>query len=204
MASDQWRTFLRQCLVNRIDVDEFRDLSKLLFFRCQLPESALLGILLESQDATGIKWDPLLPLYIDCLCKTGRVKTSTVLGSLLKHSSIHEKSQSDPKKRKRYSLMTDIKVIQDIMLSVSTGSTPRTVSEAINLFSAVVDWIQAVLAWNNNRVDNGQQDGLMGSPDVMSLFESLGILLAVLSGAGKGLEVLSADSHEGISDIHYK
>lgn len=97
--------------------------------------------------------------------------------------------------------MTDIKVIQDLMLSVSTGSIPRTLTEAINLFTVVVDWIQAVLAWNSNRVDDGQQDGLMGSPDLVSLLESLGILLAVLSGAGKGLEVLSSDSHEGISCV---
>jgi mediator of RNA polymerase II transcription subunit 5 len=33
----------------------------------------------------------------------------------------------------------------------------------------------------------------MGDPDAVSLFESLGILLAALSGTGKGLEVLSSD-----------
>lgn len=158
-------------------------------------------MLLESQAATGIKWDPLLPLYIDCLCKMGRAKASTILGSLLKHSSICEKtpSENQEKKPKRYTLMTDIKVVQDLMLLISTGSIPRTLTEAEKLFAVVIDWIQAVLAWNNNRVDDGQQDGLMGSPDIVSLFESLGILLAVLSGAGKGLEVLSSDSHEGIS-----
>lgn len=201
MASpEQWRTFLRQCLMNRIDVSEFRDLSKLLFTRCPIAEAALLDALLESQDATHSKWDPLLPLYIDVLSKTGRIKASTVLGSLLGHSSIREKppSEDQAKKRKRYTLMTDVKIIQDIMLSVSTGSIPRSLTEAANLLSAVADWIQAFLAWNNSHVDDVQQDGLLSSPDSVSLFESLGILLAVLAGSGKGLEVLSADSHEGI------
>lgn len=201
MASpEQWRTFLRQCLMNRVDVSEFRDLSKLLFTRSPIAEAPLLDALLESQDATGAKWDPLLPIYIDVLSKTGRVKASTVLGSLLRHSSIREKppSEDQAKKRKRYTLMTDVKVLQDIILSVSSGSIPRSLTEAANLLSAVADWIQAVLASNNSRVDDVQQDGLLGSPDSMSLFESLGILLAVLAGSGKGLEVLSADSHEGI------
>lgn len=188
--------------MKRVDVNEFKDLSKLLFSRCPIADASLIDMLLESQAATGIKWDPLLPHYIDCLCKMGRVKASTILGSLLKHSSVCEKPPSEHQtKRRRYTLMTDIKVIQDLMLSVSTGSIPRTLTEAINLFTVVVDWIQAVLAWNSNRVDDGQQDGLMGSPDLVSLLESLGILLAVLSGAGKGLEVLSSDSHEGISCV---
>ena len=39
--------------------------------------------------------------------------------------------------------------------------------------------------------------------DAVSLFESLGILLAALSGTAKGLEVLSADSHEGIALHHW-
>lgn len=184
--------------MKRVDVNEFRNLTKLLYLRCPIAEVPLMDSLLESQAATGIKWDPLLPLYIDCLCKMGRAKASTVLGSLLKHSSIGEKSEPQEKKRKRYTLMTDIKVIQDLMLLISTGNIPRTLVEATNLFTVVVDWIQAVMAWNNNHMDDGQQDGLMGSPDLVSLFESLGILLAVLSATGKGLEVLSSDSHEGI------
>lgn len=198
-STEQWRTFFRQCLTNRVDVNEFRDLSKLLFSRCSIPEATLLDALLESQDGTAIKWDPLLPLYIDVLCKTGRVKVPTVLTSLLKHSSICEKApEIHGKNSKRYTLMTDIKVIQDIMLSASTGNIPRSLTDAVSLLSVVADWIQAVLAWNNSRVDNAQQEGLMNSPDAVSLFESLGILLAVLSGAGKGLEVLTTDSQEGI------
>ena len=95
--------------------------------------------------------------------------------------------------------MTDIRVIQDAMLSVSTGSTPKSLAEAVGIFSAIIDWIQAVVAWHNNHIDPSQQTGgLMSSPDAVSLFESLGILLTALSGTGKGIEVLSSDSHEGI------
>ncbi|KAE8390591.1 mediator complex, subunit Med5 [Aspergillus alliaceus] len=205
-SSEQWETFLHQCLTHRIDAAEFKNLSKLLSQRYPIAEGALLDVLLEIRLATGIKWDPLLPLYIDCLCKTGMVQTSTVLTSLLKYSSIHEKPRSpgsevlqSKKALKCYTLMTDIRVIQDAMLSVSTGSTPKSLSEAVSIFSAIVDWIQVVVAWHNNHIDPSQQTGgLMSSPDAVSVFESLGILLTALSGTGKGIEILSSDSHEAL------
>jgi mediator of RNA polymerase II transcription subunit 5 len=199
----QWRTFFHQCLIHRIDANEFRNLSKLLFQKCPIAENALLDALLQTRSESRVKWDPLLPLYIDWLCRMGRVRTSTVLTSLLKYSSIHDKPQlptSEGKDgSKYYTLMTDIRVIQDAMLSVSTGSTPKTNAEAIAIFFSIIDWIHAVVSWHNSHFDPGQHSsGMMSSPDVVSLFESLGILLAALSGTGKGLEVLSADSHEGI------
>ncbi|PWY86256.1 mediator of RNA polymerase II transcription subunit 5 [Aspergillus heteromorphus CBS 117.55] len=205
-SSEQWGIFLRRCLLHRIDAAEFKSLTRLLLQRCPIAEAPLLDVLLETRLATGIKWDPLLPLYIDCLCKMGLVQTSTVLNCLLKYSSIHDKPQPPgqeavqiKQRQKCYTLMTDIRVVQDAMLSVSTGTTPKTFSEAICIFNAIVDWIQAVVAWHNGHMDASHQTGgLMGSPDAVSLFESLGILLAALSGTGKGLEVLSAVSHEAL------
>ncbi|KAL4921184.1 mediator of RNA polymerase II transcription subunit 5 [Aspergillus aurantiobrunneus] len=203
-ATDQWRTFLQRCLLQRIDAAEFRDLSKLLFQRRPIGDSLLLDILLQTRLSTGVKWDPLLPLYIDCLCKTGRVQISTVLASLLKHSSIHDKPApgtdvaSAKSKSRCYTLMTDIRVIQDAMLSVSTGATAKTLLEVFHAFSAIAEWIQAIVAWHNSLLDADQPVGMMGSSDAVLLFESVGILLAALSGTAKGLEVLSLTSHEGL------
>ncbi|THC92315.1 hypothetical protein EYZ11_008209 [Aspergillus tanneri] len=95
--------------------------------------------------------------------------------------------------------MTDIRVIQDAMLSVSTGHAPKSLTESLGIFSAIVDWIQAVVSWHHNHVDTNQQTGgLISSPDAVSLFESLGILFAALSGTSKGLDVLSSESHEAL------
>lgn len=208
-SAEQWRLFLDQCLKHRIDANDFKSLSNILAARCPVSESVLLDVLCDVRAvgaATGVKWDPLVPVYIDCLCKTERVKISFVLAGLLKRSSILPQSQlqtqssdeSEKSKQQRkngYTLMTDIRVIQDVMLAVSTGnSTPRTTAEAIYIFSAAVDWIQAVVAWHQQHQQTG---GLIGSPDVVSLFESLGILLAALSGTTKGVDVLSSDN-EGI------
>ncbi|CAL5873937.1 uncharacterized protein PFLUO_LOCUS8222 [Penicillium psychrofluorescens] len=169
--------------------------------RSPVDEEELLNMLLESRATTTITWDPLLPLYVDALCKIGHAKPSTALTCLLKHSSILDwGSDAQPKrKRKASTLMTDIKIIQDVMLSISTGNVPKTIAEVTEIYSATVDWIMAVVSWhNNNLVVSQQAGGMMGSPDAVSLFESLGILLAALSGTGKGLEALSSDYQQGL------
>ena len=215
-AEGPWGVFLHECLKRRIDALEFRDLSKLLLSRCPVSEPALLDILLESQAASHAKWDPLLPLYIDSLRRLGKLKPATVLESLLRHSSIlssttsstpaaSEEKNKNKKKLKTNgndstsgTFMRDIKVVQDVVLSVSAGQIPATASEAAGVFLAVAEWILAVVAWHHATLDEAQQTGgFMSSPDAVSLFESLGILLAALSGSAKGLELLSLDHNEG-------
>lgn len=201
--------------MRRVDVLDFKDLSRLLLSRYPISETTLLDVLLASQSLTRMKWDPLLPLYIDCLRKIGKLGAATVLGSLLKHSFVldnkdyggddgdpdkfHKKSMP-PRDRSGFcTFMTDIKVMQDIILSISTGHIPKTSSEAVSIFSVVAEWILAVVAWHNRIADGNQQaDSLNSSPDAISLFESLGILLAALSGSAKGSEALSAGRHDSM------
>lgn len=195
-AREQWKTFFHQCLANRIDIDEFTDLSGLLLGRSPIKENELLDLLLQARADSSITWDPLLPLYVDGLCRVGRVKSSSALAGLLRHSSVRDGAGG--RVDRPSTLMTDIKVVQDVMMFISTGSIPKTVAEASDIYSAIVDWIVAVVAWHHHSVDGSQQTGgLMGSPDAVSLFESLGILLAALSGTNKGLEVLSSDFNQG-------
>lgn len=223
-AQSQWKTFFHRCLLHRIDAAEFRELSKLLFQRYPINDAPLMDALLSTRvAASAVKWDPLLPLYIDSLCKMGHVRISTVLTCLLKCSSLHDKPESgveaapdrgdadanatsasekqkddSASKAKCYTLMTDSRVVQDVMLAISTGATAKMpLLEVINAFSAVADWVQAIVGWHNSLLGAGQPVGMMGTPDGVLLFESVGILFAALAGTAKGLEVLSADTHEG-------
>ncbi|KAL4951104.1 mediator complex, subunit Med5 [Aspergillus filifer] len=226
-STGQWKAFLHRCLLHRIDAGEFKELSKMLFARSPIGEAPLLEALLDSRlsasaSATGkdvmVKWDPLVPIYIDVLVKMGKVSIAAVLGCLLRHSSVSgpslrkirekekdtnnveddEKNAKPKKKRPVYTLMTDIRVVQDAMLSVSTGQAAKTALEVVHAFSAIVDWIQALIAWHNGQLDAEMPAGMMGNPDAVLLFESVGILLAALSGTGKGLTVLSRGGHESL------
>lgn len=174
-------------------------MTKLMLARSPVKENELLDLLLEARASSAIAWDPLLPVYVDSLCKIGRVKSASALVALLSHSSIRGLST----KRKASTLMTDIKVIQDVMMAVSTGSIPRSVAEAADLYAATVEWIVAVVAWHHDSLNGQQVGGLMSSPDAVSLFESLGILLAALSGTTKGLEMLSSDNRQGVLCFNY-
>ncbi|OJJ03737.1 hypothetical protein ASPVEDRAFT_43233 [Aspergillus versicolor CBS 583.65] len=221
-AQAQWKTFFHRCLLHHIDAAEFRELSKLLFQRYPINDAPLMDALLATRAvASAVKWDPLLPLYIDSLCKMGYVKISTVLTCLLKCSSVRDKSVSGAEaasdgdadatsasakqkedsasKEKCYTLMTDNRVVQDVMLAISTGATAKMpLLEVIHAFSAVADWVLAIVGWHNGLLGAGQPVGMMGTPDGVLLFESVGILFAALAGTAKGLEVLSADSHEAL------
>lgn len=221
---DQWREFLRQCFMRRVDVRDFLKLYKLLQRRCIVSELVLLDLLFAAQAESHVKFDPLLPLYIDSLCKLGELRISTVLAALLEHSSIHEKpgassfTEAEVKAEERHgeqqsqqpfcTLMTDIKVVQDMTLSISTGAIPLLSADVLAaLLLALADWINAIISWNNSSSSSNsgsgldeeqeqQSSGLMSSPNAISLFESLGILLSALAGTTQGATILSSNGYE--------
>jgi mediator of RNA polymerase II transcription subunit 5 len=211
---EQWRILLQQCLIRRVDATTFRNLARVFSHRAPLTEIALLDVILESRSFIKVQWDPLLPLYVDSLTKAGALKVSSVLRSLLKHSSIRldeplqtkdsanatGKVAAAPEKkfRKASTLMIDTRIIQDVMMSISSGNPLKSAKEAANIFAVVAEWILALIAWHNSQVtEDRPSGGLMSSPDAISLFESLGILLAAVSETERGLEALSSKSLDG-------
>lgn len=184
--------------------------------RTSLAEASLIDVVLESRAVTNVQYEPLVPLYIDILAKQGAVKISTVLSGLLRHSSISEQWQTttsstttvttegarslpSPKAQGLSTLMTDTRVIQDIMNLISTGGFSLSASDISKVFTVVAEWILAVVRWHTgNLIEDQQTGGLVSSADAMSLFESLGILLVALSGTEKGLEILSSGNSEGM------
>lgn len=211
---EQWRILLQQCLIRRVDAVTFQNLARVLSRRAPLKETSLLDVILESRASIKIQWDPLLPLYVDTLTKAGALKVSSVLRSLLKHASIRldepgntKDSANETNKvtaaaenriRKTSTLMTDYRIIHDATISLSTGHPPKSAKEAANIFAVVAEWILALVAWHNSQISEDQPSGgLMGSPDALSLFESLGILLAAVASTERGLEALSSESSDG-------
>ncbi|OXV07966.1 hypothetical protein Egran_04270 [Elaphomyces granulatus] len=194
--AEQWKKLLQHCFTHRRDVNDFRDLAKFLFRRCPLPEQTLLDVVFDCRAATNVQWDPLVPLYIHALFELGMVKIPGVLDSLLKHSSVIENQQGKAV-RKPSTFMSDTRILQDTCLIISSGSLPRSVGEAILIFTSTAEWISAVATLHTTGVSDDQQvGGPVSSPDTISLFETLGILLATVSGTEKGLEALSSEKPE--------
>ncbi|KAJ5579062.1 hypothetical protein N7450_007929 [Penicillium hetheringtonii] len=168
--SDRWRTFLHRCLSQRVDVDEFKGLSKLMLNRSPVKEDELLDLLLGARATSSVSWDPLLPVYVD---------------GLFFDSHDRHKSHSRCYDGRLHWCHT------------------RTITEAADLFAAAAGWIEAVVSWNNENLDIMQQaSGLMSNPDAVSLFESVGILLAALFNTSKGIDALTSTwidrAHQGL------
>jgi mediator of RNA polymerase II transcription subunit 5 len=212
---EQWRTFLQQCFIRRLNAGTFRSLAQALSRRAPVTENSLLDVILEVRDSLKVQWDPLLPLYVDDLIKAGSLKVSSVLGGLLKHSSIRldgpiptkDGGASDPNKvtatpgrktRRACTIMIDTRIIQDIRNSISGGSILISTEDAANIFAIVAEWILALATWHNSQVGGDQpSNGLIGSLDAISLFESLGILFTTVSDTDRGPEALSSESPDG-------
>lgn len=209
MASliEQWNKLLHQCLSRRISADKFRELAKILFERGAIPQGAIIDAVLESRDVTNVYWDPLIPLYVDTLRRLGMIKIPDVLSSLLKHSSISEKGHepnantiNNPTKPS--TLLTDYRILQDLLMAVTSGWAPKSAQEARRTFSSVADWMFALISWNSASSNDENTLGVLGtSQDAVQVFESVGILLAALVGGSNALDTLSTTSAEGTTPL---
>lgn len=206
---EQWTILLRECVARRVDVDGFWKLAQALSRRAPLQQTLLVDVLLESRSVTAdiFPYDPLVPRYTTALRKLGLIRTSTLLDGLRKHSSIgREQDKSvaaDQESQKTVvespsTLMTDSRIVQDIIVPLSSSSLPLSIHEVQNIFLVAAKWILAVVRWHTSNISDDQQSGgLMSSQDALALFESLGILLIALSGTEKGHEALSSQDAQG-------
>jgi len=160
-SARQWKKFLDQCLSRRIDINEFRELAKLMISRYSLSERKIIDLVLESRSVTNVPWDPLIPLYVDALHRLGKAKIPDILISLLEHSTISEGRRTGPKsedgsidkekkERKEKSeadtFMTDFRIIQNIAIAVTSGHPPKTTADALNTFVAISNWISGLVS----------------------------------------------------------
>lgn len=214
----QWKKLLRHCLSARVDISEFRDFAKLMISRDPIPARKLIDLVLDSREVTNVEWDPLLPLYVDSLIRLGQLRIPDVLSSLLVHSTVSGKREkaARPSSAGCYqpsTLMMEHGIIQNLMIALTTESAPDTLASAMGTFSAIADWILALLAYgpggrgrgddsSNTEDENGQHqhqqaETLMSSPEAITLSESLGILFAALAGAEQGMNALSTIKEQG-------
>lgn len=215
---EQWRKLLHECVARRIEVDVFRKLVKLLSKRAPIQQASLVDVLLESRSVTAdvFSYDPLIPRYASILRKLGLIRTSSLLNGLMKHSFIEsqdtttedEKSaigNQEKKTVKPSTLMTDTRIVQDVIAPLSSSNLNLNAQEVQSIFTSASEWILTVVRWHTSNINEDQQlGGMMHSPDALALFESLGILLVALSATERGHEALSSDSSQGMrtSDSH--
>jgi mediator of RNA polymerase II transcription subunit 5 len=200
---EQWNKLLRQCLIRRLNGDQFRELAQLLLERDPVPQEKLIEAVLESKAVTNVYWDPLVPQYLETLRQLGAVKIPEILSSLLNRSSIKKQSNElkatlTKQPTKGNTLLTDFGIIQDILVAVTSGWVPKSAREARQTLISAADWVFALLSWDSANADDENPVGCFGgSHDVVQLFEAVGILLAGLIGGGNAIDALFTANAEG-------
>lgn len=197
---------LHECVARRIEVDVFRKLVKILSRRAPLQQASLVDLLLDSRSITAntFPYDPLIPRYATALRKLGLIRTTSLLNGLRKRSSLGNQSTGAEKSQKAPMLMTDTRVVQDLIAPLSSSSLCLNISDTQNTFAITAEWILDVARWHASNInDEHQMGGLMSSPDALALFESLGILLVALSATAKAHDALTSESTSGMAGLFY-
>lgn len=206
----QWRKLLQECVARRVEGDLFRKLVKILSRRAPLQQAALVDVLLESRSITAdiFPYDPLIPRYATALRKLGLIRTASLLDGLRKRSSLGNQStegaEQGQKTAKASMLMTDIRIVQDLIAPLSSSSLSLSTNDIQSIFAITAEWILDVARWHASDInDEHQIGGLMSSPDALALFESLGILLVALSATAKGHDALASESTSGMAGLFF-
>ena len=206
--AEQWQKLLRESVARRIEVDVFRKLVKILSRRAPIQQALLVDVLLDSRSVTAniFLYDPLIPRFATALRKLGLIRTTTLLDGLRKRSSLGsqsiEKVDHGEKTTCQSMLMTDTRIVQDLIGPLSSSSLPLSTNDIQRMFATTAEWILDVSRWHASNInEENQMGGLMSSPDALALFESLGILLVAISATAKGHDVLASDNTSGMSEL---
>lgn len=210
----EWKKFFRRCVSQRIHSAEFKDVFDLMMRRHPVSGKKLVDAVLEARAVTNVEWDPLIPIYVDHIHRLADTRTSDVLSSLLSHSTIsnhHDSQQKRSGDTGQYgqvqnsktldtkgsaevsTFMTDYRIIQNLMMAVTSGHGPISAMGILGTFSVIAEWILALTSWNPQiGEEKDQSQGLMGSNDAISIFESIGFLFVALMSSEKSAGALSS------------
>ncbi|KAI1953073.1 mediator complex subunit [Ophidiomyces ophidiicola] len=200
----EWTLLMKKCTSRRVLSSDFRDYSKIMMRRHPITAKSLVRILLDARLESNTIWEPLIPQYIDVLQRLGYLKLPEIMKFLLPYSTIHcdthpaVKPENDGKgvkrKRKPSTLMTDNKIIQNIIAAISLSRAPKSTLEAVGIIRASADWISTLLSWDpyGDDPDGVNSGGLLGHQEGACLFGSLGLLVVALAATEKGIGALSS------------
>lgn len=245
-AVAQWADLLRACLSKRTPTVDFAELARLLALRYPVPGRWLAGAVVAAGrpgvSAVGVKgvgigaesreaglqtagaagggpppWEPLVPAYLDVLCRSGQVGIKDVLDGLLVRSSVNGYAQAmatgsnaegPAAKRRRTgtrfdtTLAADSRAVQNLILALAAGIAPPSKGTAGSAMAAAAEWILRLLGnFADQTVGHGTAPAWLDQdPDALSLFEALGCLLVTIMATSQGVDMLSSPHANGTYD----
>lgn len=177
MAVTKWMTLIRQCLLNRLSVNEFGQV--LQSHQGDINGTKLVAALVDCRESFCAKGDPLISLYLEYVGTSGLVKISESLVAL-----IHRWNQSkNPKTTDMLDCCTQ--TLQDITMIIVSPKFKTDASEAQLCLNLSSKWLIALSHHLSSSVAE------TATQEHNYVLEALAFLLASLAATEAGLVALS-------------
>ena len=190
MSLPNWTHFVRRCLLQRIDGDEFQEMAFCMNETHHVAGQALLNIVIRCRGSFCPAEDPLIPLYIRALVTLGLAEVSDVLLALIQiwnqaESRKAEEEQPGIISRADASIALDL---ASVVASNDTGGETHVTRKSLILSSR---WLSAIMKWLS---ELSSQTSLR---PVVTLIEAIGSLIAALANSGNGMTLLADKDNSG-------
>jgi mediator of RNA polymerase II transcription subunit 5 len=183
MSLSKWKIFIRRCLLQRIQGEEFQELAELMIEQYRIPTSAIIKLLLSSRTSFCPTKDPLIPAYVHALVASGVFSISDVLlglVSLWNQAEYREREETQPGACSE----PDIPIVRQLASLAASADHLEEVDATKKSIVLASRWLGAVVQWVSRR------DLEDISPAIMTLVDAIGSLLAAIASGTPGMEVL--------------
>lgn len=193
MAVSKWTTFVRQCLIRRISVQQFAQLLET--YEGAIDPKRLFDALVVCRESFCASGDPLISLYIDHVGTAGIVAVSEAVVVLIKKWNQVKLPLSQDTK----SCCTQ--TLQDITMIVVSPKYKLAASEARLGLLLSSRWLSSLARQTSNEVAES------ADLENNNIIEALAFLLASMTATDAGLEALSStetsrdDDKRGLSHV---
>ena len=209
---EEWERLVSRCLQQRLPPAKLEKFATLLTARTPLSPASLADILLRPRSPAVTGFDPLIPLYVERLLESNRLRLPDILLVLLQRSRYHHSSGVADVEREEDALATDARwhnsaeLEETILLRVARilmlARAPQTRAEGWSLLKTAADWMTAVVASSTR--DQMMRD-MSGStapvltPDDMAVTDALGTFVVALVENLRIVNLLSGPGPKGPS-----
>jgi hypothetical protein len=190
MSLPRWTSFIQQCLLQRVDGEEFQDMAACMIEKHHVTGQALLDIVIRCRGSFCPAEDPLIPVYVRALVTLRLAKISEVLFTL-----VQIWNQSDSRKKEEetpgFFSRVDAAIVGDLttILASSDHKEDQETTRANLILSS--RWLAAMMKWLSNL---SSQTTIH---PVVTLIEATGSLIAALASGDNGMTVLANKDKTG-------
>ena len=185
MSHTKWATFVQRCLLQRVDGEDFGDMTQLMLQKHPVKVKTVLEIIFKLRDRLCSPGDPLVPQYIATLIDLGVSQISDVLFLLAQSWSEPEyRKAKDPKRMTP--AIADARVVLDLTNTVASNEHQEIPDETRKGIVLSSRFLTALVKLGSEPDSNFSQ-----SQPLLKLIENIALFLVSASCSNNGMDLLA-------------